>query len=226
MSEENRKCPFCGVELYSSQQRLCRFCGSELPSHAKKPAAQVGEEPSIERIVQEVMSSFSSQRFSIPEPSKKISSEKDTKLCFTLGILSFLLPLFVILIGIPFTRYVYSSVRQEQNWLALYLFFLEPNFQEPSLFPYPQYVLPEGLKMLGEFMGIIFVALSILGLLLAILSKRLGRKSPQPSSTRLKASNILSTLGIVISIIGIIIGGILLYIPYYLVRMNIYSPFM
>lgn len=179
----------------------------------------------FEKIMPDVNSYFSQQIPSI-DPSQAMRSHKDAKTSFMLGLFSFLLPLFVVLIGIPFTVHVYSSVRQEQNWVAIMLYLSEADLQDRTLFPNPQYSLPEGLKMLADLMSVIFVILIIIGLVLGIITKRIRKRSPEPPPPLLRAGSVFSTLGIIVSVIGMIISGILLYIPYYLVRLNIYSPFM
>jgi hypothetical protein len=80
--------------------------------------------------------------------------------------------------------------------------------------------------MLAEIAGITFVMLSIAGMILGIIGKKMRNKITDSNSKLLKIGSIFSILGVIISIIGMIVGGILLYIPYYLVRLNVYSPFM
>ncbi len=226
-------CPYCGEKIEPPNLKVCPFCRTKLdiPSEDSQPKQDYNLADLMQMVTaHSAQEPYQSDRYyssSHELLSKEIQPHAtNLKTSFAFSLTSFLIPTILVIIGIPLVYHIFSSIIQEQNWLALLLYLSDPDFQDRTLFPTPQYTLSEDLKMMADIVGIMFVMLSIAGMILGIISKKMRNKSNKLNIAFSRIGNIFSMLGIISSIIGMIIGGILLYVPYYLVRLNIYSPFM
>jgi len=192
------RCLSCGKEIKSSDQKFCRHCGAEL---------DLNNEPSY------INNSY----------IKKGASRGYPKVFISLATVSIVLALVSISIGLPVFFYISSSVYLEYN-LGDLLFFEDACTILGYCYhmPEPYYILGEDLEFLTYISGVLLVIFGIIGFLLGIIAMIIRRKARDGQSGKKlqKIGFIFAIAGITLSIIGILIAGILLYIPSYIAEYN------
>ncbi|TXT58499.1 MAG: membrane protein of unknown function [Promethearchaeota archaeon] len=192
----NLSCPQCGKGIEYPDQKFCRHCGTNVKSIVKGDRS--------------------------PEPNDvKELNPRYSRISFTLAIISAVLGSLSIIIGIITFVNIDSSVyRQFSSNDYTYLYMV---IEGTGIFiPEPDYVLGEAFKLASYLFGIIFLTFSIIGALLGIVAIIIGILSKKhTSSNKLrKISLILAIMSIILSIIGCIIAGLLLYYPRYIIELN------
>jgi hypothetical protein len=206
-------CPSCGEKIKDPNQKFCQSCGASLKSEAKTSKSH-------EDKVSKKSESIPSKEYTPSDAALK-SSNTHSKRCFTLAIISFILSLLSIIIGLSLYFYIGNSVREVYNPFEL-LFFLYFYPIVVSYIPQPIFVLDEALKMIAIVFGIIFILFCIASVVLGIVSLVIRKKAKNLESNNsfLKAGIVLAILGIIQAVIGGIISGFLLALPFFINFVN------
>ena len=188
------RCPSCGKEIKSSDQKFCRHCGTELKIIPKTSQLQ--------------------------NPTSRSTKNKNyAKTCFSIALVSFLCAILSTIIGIILIFFVNSSI---------YLVIDEANtwFMWIDSQPFPiistNYALDEGTELIAYVFGLFFIIISLVGLALGIIGIKIRNKAvlKDPNNRLIKIGGYLSIFGIILNIIGIVIGFVLFFMPFYVIRLN------
>jgi len=188
------RCPNCGKEIKSSDQKFCRYCGAELKNNPKTSQLQ--------------------------NPTSRSTKNKNyAKRCFSVALVSFVCAIISIIIGIILIYFVNSSI---------YLVIDEANtwFMWIDSQPFPiistNYALDEGTELIAYVFGLFFIIISLVGLALGIIGIKIRNKAvlKDPNNRLIKIGGYLSIFGIILNIIGIVIGFVLFFMPFYVIRLN------
>ncbi len=179
----------------------CPNCGKKVESPDQKFCRYCGAELKIKA---------KSSQPKITETKKGIS-KKYIIISFVLAIVSFILGLISMIIGLRFIFKILNSVHWEYNFLDLILFKAGFYFIKGEL------ILEEELKTLSLMLGIVFILISVAGIILGIIAKIIRQKRliNESNNRLIKISSYLEMLGIFININGLIIGVLLCFIPFY-----------
>jgi len=179
----------------------CPNCGKKVSSPDQKFCRYCGAELKIKA------------KYSQPKitKTKKGVNNKYIKISFALALVSSILGLFSMIIGLRFIFKILNSVRREWDFLDLIL------FNEGFYFIEAELILEEEFKTLSLMLGIVFILISVAGIILGIIAKIIRQKRLMNESNNplIKISSFLEMLGIFININGLIIGVLLCFIPFY-----------
>jgi hypothetical protein len=179
----------------------CPNCGKKIGSPDQKFCRYCGAELKMKP---------KSSQPKITETKKGIS-KKDIRRSFALALVSSILGILSMIIGLSFLFKIINSVHKEPVFLDWVL------FNEGFLYYRGEIILEEELKTLSLMLGIVFILISVGGIILGIIAKIMRQKRliNESNNRLIKISSYLEMLGIFININGLIIGVLLCFIPFY-----------
>ncbi len=161
----------------------CPQCGEKLKSSDQKFCDHCGAD----------------LRISMKTSDSDVTTIKESKRCFILGLSSFIIAIIFIIIGLALILILRNSVQS-----TYYIF-------------YESYYFDEELKLVTEVFGLVAILSSIAGCSLGIISRMIRQKLRANESKNLfiDMGGVFAILGIVLNIIAIVIAIILIYLPFF-----------
>ncbi|TXT58498.1 MAG: membrane protein of unknown function [Promethearchaeota archaeon] len=174
---EQSICSNCGEKMENLDQKVCKYCGAKLKIERK-----IAHSPSA----------------ALEQPRKN----KYSKLCFTFGLISFLIIVGSAIVALAFILSIRASLYSSFGMIDY------NSILFPSWGVIPSNKSHEYLRIIGTTI----IVLGIIGLIMGIISLFLRKKALADENT-----NILNKLGSIFGILGIlitcfsIIEGFILY---------------